>query len=130
MAVFRRSRFTGRKSISDAGAGLKPKMKIRKGDHVMVLSGKDKGRTGKVLRVFPRERRVLVEGINMVKKHSRAGRQILQGGIIDMPLPIHASKVMLLCTKCDTPTRVGIKRLEDGKKVRVCKRCGEVVDKV
>ncbi|HHW54474.1 MAG: 50S ribosomal protein L24 [bacterium] len=108
---------------------MQPRLKIKKGDTVLVLAGKDKGEKGKVLQVIPSKRRVIVEGVNLVKKHTRATPQMPQGGIVTMEAPIHVSNVMLVCTKCGKPTRTGAKVLADGKKVRVCKRCEEVIDK-
>lgn len=103
-------------------------MKIRKGDNVLVISGKDRGKRGKVRQSFPVEERVLVEHINMVKKHTKARGMARQAGIIDKELPLHVSKVMLICGKCNRPTRVGFRFLEGGKKVRICHSCHEVID--
>ena len=103
-------------------------MKIRKNDTVMVIAGKDKGKTGKVRFAYPKEERVLVDGINMVKRHTRARGTVRQAGIIEREDPIHVSNVMLLCNKCNRPTRIGFRFLKDGRKVRVCRSCGEVVD--
>ena len=103
-------------------------MKIRKSDNVLVVTGKDKGKTGKVRFAYPKEKRVLVEGVNFIKKHMRATRQVRQAGIIEQEVPIHVSNVMLLCNKCNHPTRAGFRFLEDGKKVRTCRSCGEVID--
>jgi len=103
-------------------------MKIRKNDTVVVIAGKDKGKRAKVRQSFPRESRIIVEGVNMIKRHSRARRAVRQAGIIELEAPIHVSNVMLLCNKCNRPGRVGIRFLEDGKKVRVCRSCGEVID--
>lgn len=103
-------------------------MKIRKNDTVVILSGKDKGKKGKVRRALPKEKKVIVEGLNMIKRHSRARRAARQAGIIELEAPIYVSKVMLLCNKCGKPTRVGFHFLEDGKKVRICHSCGEVID--
>lgn len=103
-------------------------MKIRKNDTVIVISGKDRGKRGKVRRTFPNEERVIVEGLNMIKRHSRARRAIRQAGIIELEAPIHVSKVMLVCEKCGKPTRVGFRFLDDGKKVRICNSCREVID--
>ncbi|HOJ88557.1 MAG TPA: 50S ribosomal protein L24 [Pseudothermotoga sp.] len=104
-------------------------MRIRKDDTVQVISGKDKGKRGKILKVLPRENKVVVQGINMVKRHQRPIPQLREGGIIEREAPVYASKVMLVCPNCDRPTRVGARFLEDGTKVRVCKKCGEVIDK-
>ena len=103
-------------------------MKVRKNDTVIIIAGKDKGKKGKVRRAIPEEHRVLVEGINMIKRHSRASRSARQAGIIELEAPMHISKVMLLCEKCGKPTRVGFRFLTDGKKMRICKSCQEVID--
>lgn len=104
------------------------KVHVKKGDTVLVITGKDAGHKGKVLRVLPKEQRVIVEKANIVKRHTRPTRSMPQGGIVEKEAPIHSSNVMLLCSKCSQPTRVGKKVLGDGKRVRVCKRCGEVLD--
>jgi large subunit ribosomal protein L24 len=103
-------------------------MHVKKGDKVMVISGKDKGKTGVILAAFPKKDRVLVEGINIVKKHSKPSQINPQGGIINQEAPIHVSNVMPIDPKSGEPTRVGSK-LVDGKKVRVAKKSGEVLDK-
>ena len=103
-------------------------MKVRKNDTVLVITGKDKGKRGKVRFAYPKDERVLVEGINFIKKHARARAAARQAGIIEQEAPIHVSNVMLLCSKCNHPTRVGFRFLEDGRKVRVCRRCLEVID--
>lgn len=104
------------------------KVHVKKGDQVLVIKGKDAGRRGKVLKVIPKQQRVIVEKINIVKRHTRPTQSMPQGGILEKEGPIHSSNVMLYCTKCNNPTRVGKKVLEDGKRVRVCKRCGEMLD--
>ena len=104
-------------------------MRIRKDDTVMITSGKDRGKTGKVHRVLPKHDKVLVEGINLVKRHQRPRPNVRQSGIIEREAPLHISNVMLVCTKCGKPTRIGHRFLADGTKVRVCRRCGEVTDK-
>ncbi len=103
-------------------------MKLRKNDTVVVIGGKDKGKKGKVRRALPEKESVVVEGLNMIKRHSRAGRAARQAGIIELEAPLHISKVMLVCDKCNKPTRVGSRVLEDGKKVRICRSCQEVID--
>ena len=103
-------------------------MKIRKNDTVQVMIGKDRGKRGKVRFAYPKKNRVLVEGINFIKKHSRARGAVRQAGIIEREAPIHISNVMLICSKCDKPARVGSRFLSDGRKVRFCRACGEVVD--
>lgn len=103
-------------------------LKIRRGDTVMVIAGKDRGKKGKVQKVLPRERRVIIEDINMVRKHRKPTRQVMQGGIIEQPAPLDISNVMLVCRRCGEPTRIGSRRLEDGSRTRVCRKCGEVID--
>lgn len=103
-------------------------MKIRKNDNVLVTTGKDKGKSGKVRFVHPKDERLVVEGINFIKKHSRAKRAVRQAGIIELEAPISISNVILLCNKCNRPARVGLRFLEDGRKVRVCRSCHEVID--
>ena len=103
-------------------------MKIRKNDTVLVIAGKDRGKKGKVRFTYPKDERLLVEGINFIKRHTRAVRQVRQAGIIEREAPIHVSDVMLLCSKCNQPARVGFRFLEGGKKVRICQICHEVID--
>ena len=103
-------------------------MKIRKNDTVMVIAGKDKGKTGKVRFAYPKENRVLVEGVNFIKRHTRARGTVRQAGIIEREASISLTNVMLVCSQCNHPTRIGSRSLEDGKKVRVCRSCGEVID--
>jgi large subunit ribosomal protein L24 len=103
-------------------------MKIKKNDNVLVIAGKDKGKKGKVRFAYPKHQKVIVEGANFVKKHARATGQARQAGIIDREAPLAISNVMLLCEKCHKPARIGYRFLEDGKKVRYCKNCQEVVD--
>ncbi len=103
-------------------------LKVRRDDTVQVLAGKDKGKRGKVREVRPDERRVVVADVNVVKKHMKPGRsQARQAGIIDLEAPLATSNVALVCTKCDRPTRVGVRFLNDGSKARVCKKCGEII---
>jgi len=101
---------------------------IKKDDKVKILAGKDKGKIGKVLQVFNKKDRVLVEKINMVKRHTRPSAKNRQGGIIEGEAGIDRSNVMLMCNKCMTPIRVEMKRLEDGKNVRTCGKCHEILD--
>lgn len=101
------------------------KVHVRKNDTVVVVSGKDKGKTGEVLKVFPKTGKVLVQGVNIVSRHKKPTRENVQGGIIKSEAAIYSSKVMLYCTKCKNATRISNKILEDGSKVRVCKKCGE-----
>jgi large subunit ribosomal protein L24 len=103
-------------------------MKIRKDDMVMVISGKDKSKKGKVRFAYPKNNRVLIEGVNFIKRHARATGQVRQAGIIEREEPIHVSSVMLMCNKCNRPVKVGHRLLADGKKVRFCRSCNEVID--
>lgn len=105
------------------------KVHVKEGDKVLVLSGKDRDKTGKVLEVMPRAGKVVVEGINMVKRHQRPTRADRQGGIIEKEGAISCSKVMLVCPRCNKPSRTGQKTLNSGEKVRYCKNCGEVNEK-
>jgi large subunit ribosomal protein L24 len=93
-------------------------MRIRRGDTVVITTGKDRGKKGKVRRALPGEDRVIVEGLNMIKRHSRARRAARQAGIIELEAPLHVSKVMLVCEKCGKPTRIAFRFLDDGKRVR------------
>jgi large subunit ribosomal protein L24 len=110
-----------------AGMAKGTKMKVRKGDKVFVLAGKDKGKTGEVLRAWPKKQRVLVQRVNMVKRHMRASTA-QTAGIVEKEAPIHVSNVALIDPNSDKPTRVGFKVLEGGRKVRVARRSGEVID--
>jgi len=102
--------------------------RIRKDDMVMVIAGRERGKTGKVLRTIPAKNRVVIERINLVKRHTKP-RGTQQGGIIEKEAPLHLSNVQPLCSRCDKPARIGTRRLEDGGAVRVCRRCGEQIDK-
>ena len=102
-------------------------MKVVKNDSVLVISGNYQGKKGKVLKVYPKESRVIVEGVNFIKRHTRATQKNPQGGIVEKEAPIHVSNLMVVCPKCDTPSRLGRKILEDGKKVRICRSCGEML---
>jgi large subunit ribosomal protein L24 len=103
------------------------KLHVKTGDIVTVISGQDKGKKGKVLKAFPKEGKVIVEGVNVVTKHRRARGPQDQGGIIHQEAPIYASKVMLFCNSCGTGVRYGVKILADGEKIRYCKKCGETL---
>ena len=103
-------------------------MRIRKNDTVLIIAGKDKGKKGKVRFAYPKDGRVVVEGINFIKRHSRAKGTVRQAGIIQLEAPLHVSDVQLICNKCDHPTRIGSKILPDGRKVRVCRSCQEETD--
>ncbi len=101
---------------------------IKKDDKVKVIAGKDKGKIGKVLKVFNKKDRLLVENINIVKRHTKPNAQNRQGGIVESEAPIHWSNVMLMCGKCIAPSRTKFKVLEDGKRVRICGKCSEIID--
>ncbi len=103
-------------------------MKIRKDDTVLVVAGKDKGKKGKVRFTYPKHERVVVEGVNLIKKHTRARGTARQAGIIELEAPVHISNVMLMCNKCNRPTRIGFQILADGRKARICRSCREVID--
>jgi large subunit ribosomal protein L24 len=104
------------------------KLHVKKDDTVFVITGKDKGKKGRIIAAYPRQNRVLVEGINMMKKHAKPSQQNPQGGIINQEAPIHVSNVMLIDPKSGKPTRVGYKLLDNGNKVRIAKKSGEVID--
>lgn len=102
--------------------------KIKKNDTVLVISGRERGKRGKVGRVIPETNRAVVEGVNIVKRHSKPRGMGQPGGIIEKEAALHLSNMMLVCTKCDRAVRVGFTRLEDGAKVRICRKCGEVIE--
>ena len=102
---------------------------VKRGDLVGVIAGRERGKRGKVLRVLPVDGRVLVEKLNMMKKHQRPTQKLRQGGIIEREGPLALSNVLPICGRCDKPSRTGVKMLADGRKSRVCKRCGESIDK-
>jgi large subunit ribosomal protein L24 len=101
--------------------------KIRKNDLVQVIAGKEKGKSGRVIKVLYDRNRVLIEKLNMVKRHTKPDQKQQQGGIIEKEGGIHMSNVMLLCGKCNKPTRIGYLYLEDGQKARICKKCKEII---
>jgi large subunit ribosomal protein L24 len=103
-------------------------VQIRKNDSVIVIGGKERGKTGKVLRVVPDKDAVIIERLNMVKRHTKPRGPQQPGGIVEKEAAIHASNIMLLCDKCNAPVRVGHKTLADGKKIRICRRCNEALD--
>jgi large subunit ribosomal protein L24 len=103
-------------------------MKIRKNDTVLIIAGKDRGKKGKVRKALPKDKKVIVEGLNMIKRHSRAKGQARQAGIIELEAPVDVSNVMFICGKCNKPTRVGFRVLGDGSKARICRACDEVID--
>jgi len=103
---------------------------IRKNDNVVVTTGKDRGKRGRVVRVVTEKNRLLVEGVNLIKRHTKANPQKnIKGGLVEREAPLHASNVQLVCPECGKPTRIGRKILGDGRKVRVCRKCEGVVDK-
>jgi large subunit ribosomal protein L24 len=101
---------------------------IKKNDVVMVIAGKDKGKSGRVISVFPKKDGVLVEKVNFIKRHTRPRGQTHKGGIVEREGAVHLSNVMVLCNKCDRPVRVRKLKLQDGTRVRVCQKCGESLD--
>jgi large subunit ribosomal protein L24 len=103
-------------------------MKIQKNDNVLIISGKDRGKKGKVRKALPDKDKVIVEGFNMIKRHSKTKGKTRQAGIIELEAPIHISKVMIICNKCNKPARVGYRALEDGNKARYCHNCSEIID--
>jgi large subunit ribosomal protein L24 len=105
------------------------KFHIRKNDLVQVIAGKEKGKTGKVLKIFYKKNRVVVEKVNFVKKHSRPTGQTRQGGIIEKEAPIHVSNVLIVCPKCNRGVRTGNRFLEGGKKALICRKCGEIMER-
>jgi large subunit ribosomal protein L24 len=103
-------------------------VQIRKNDSVMVISGKERGKTGKVLRVNPKEDAVIIERVNVVKRHTKPRGPQQAGGIVEKEASLPASNIMIMCDKCNAPVRIGRKVLGDGNKVRICRRCGEALD--
>ena len=101
---------------------------IKKNDTVMVIAGKEKGKTGKVLKILPKKDRAVVEKVNFIKRHMRPGVHSRQGGIVEKENPISISNLMVVCGKCTDPTRVGRRVLEDGSRVRYCKKCDEIIE--
>lgn len=103
-------------------------LSIKKNDTVIVIAGSEKGKKGRVLSIYPSKGRLLIEKINMIRKHMKPSRKYAQGGIIEKEAPLHISNIMLICPKCNKPTRISNASLEAGKKVRMCKKCREVMD--
>jgi len=101
---------------------------LKKGDVAVVMTGKSKSKSGRILSVLPSKEKVIIEGINIVKRHMKPSKKYSQGGIIEKEGPIHISNVMLVCPKCNKSTRIGNTVLDDGKKLRTCKKCKEVID--
>lgn len=108
---------------------MSDRCRIKKDDKVKVIAGKDGGKIGKVLKVLHKKERILVENINIVKRHSKPTAKRRQSGVLEIEAPIHWSNVVLMCNKCISPVRVKMQQLDDGKKVRVCRKCGEIIDK-
>jgi len=100
---------------------------LKKGDLVKVIAGKEKGKTGKIMKILREKDKVIVEKLNFVKRHQRPTAKV-KGGIVEKEGPIHVSNVAYMCNKCDAPVRIGFKVLEDGKKVRICRKCKEILD--
>lgn len=107
---------------------IRDTIQVKKDDKVKIIAGKDKGKVGKVLKVIRKKNRLLVENINIVKRHTKPSAQNRQGGILESEAPIHWSNVMLMCNKCIEPMRVKKKTLDDGKMVRICSKCSEIID--
>jgi len=105
------------------------KLHVKKNDMIKVIAGKEKGKTGKVLRVFPAKGRVVVEGLNLIKRHTRPTQVQPEGGIVEKEAALSISNVMLVCASCGDATRTGIRTLDDSSRVRYCKKCNEIVDK-
>ena len=104
-------------------------MHVHREDTVLILTGKDRGKKGRVIRLLSKGEKALVEKINMVKRHTRPNQQLPQGGIMEKEAPIHLSNLQVVCSKCSKPTRVASKTLADGRRARACKKCGEILDK-
>jgi len=103
---------------------------FKKGDNVLVITGEDKGKKGKIVRIFPKKTEVIVEGVNFLKKHSKPTQKVPQGGIVKQEGTLHTSNIRLICNKCNKPTAIRREKIKEGKRVRVCKKCGEIIDKV
>lgn len=104
------------------------KLSVKKNDLVEVVAGRERGKRGKVLRVLPEEQRVIIEKVNMIKRHTRPGGVSRQGGIVEREGKLHVANVMVVCHRCDGPVRVAKRRLEDGSRVRACRKCGEMLE--
>ena len=102
-------------------------MRVKKGDTIVVITGKDKGRKGKIRQVLPKDESVIIEGVNIIKRHMKPRGQARQAGIIESEAPVHISKVMIVCPKCNKPARLKANVSEDGKRMRVCSKCNEVI---
>ena len=102
-------------------------MRVKKDDTIVVITGKDKGKKGKIRQVLPKDESVIIEGVNIIKRHMKPRGQARQAGIIESEAPLHISKVMIVCPKCNKPVRLKAKVSEDGKRMRVCSKCNEVI---
>ena len=107
---------------------VSPKCTVRKGDTVVIIAGKDRGKSGKVLSVIRRERKVTVEKVNVIKRHTKPNQQNRQGGILEREAPIHLANVMIYCATCQKPVRVGSKMMNDGSRIRMCKKCRQPIE--
>jgi len=103
-------------------------LSVKKNDTVLVIAGREKGKKGRVLSIYPSKGRLLIEKINMIRKHMKPTRKYAQGGIIEKEAPLHISNIMLICPKCNKPTRISNTHLQEGRRVRMCKKCREVMD--
>lgn len=106
------------------------KIALKKGDNVLVICGEDKGKSGKIIDIVPKKDKVIIEGVRFLKKHMKPTQKSPQGGIVNQEGTIHLSNVKLICNKCNKPTRIKKDVTKEGKKVRICKKCGEIIDKV
>jgi len=106
------------------------KMSFKKGDYVLVISGDDKGKKGKIVGIFPKKMQVIVESVNFLKKHTKPTQKVPQGGVIKQEGALNISNIKLICNKCNKPTTVKREKIKEGKRVRVCKKCKEIIDKV
>lgn len=106
------------------------KIGFKKGDKVLVIIGEDKGKKGKIVSIFPTKMEAIVEGVNFLKKHSKPTQKAPQGGIVKQEGALHISNIRLICNKCNKPTTIKREKIKEGKRIRVCKKCGEIIDKV
>ena len=106
------------------------KINFRKGDNVLVISGDDKGKKGKIVDIFPKKMRAIIESVNFLKKHVKPTQKVPQGGVIKQEGSLHISNIKLICNKCNKPTTIKRGKIKEGKRARICKKCGEIIDKV
>ena len=109
---------------------IEHKVNLKKGDNVLVISGEDKGKKGKIVSISPKKLKAIVEGVNFLKKHVKPTEKTPQGGIVDQEGTINVTNLKLICNKCNQPTTIKREKIKEGKRVRVCKKCGEIIDKV